>query len=223
MASKLGSVPRFVQFATMHLGDLNAKVVSSRPAFVTKVTRSTRSELDRLAGIWHGSGKAAIDRNRLAVDIGGLVAEEEQAHRRQLARLAGPLERIELADLALSAAFLGAVENRLGHACFDQAGAYGIDPHAGARQGIGRGLYKADDAGLARGVGVAAGARFQTGNRRGAENGSRTLFDHVRYRMIDGQERTDQVDPQDFLPMLHRLLRKRNKPAADPGIGPDRV
>ncbi len=45
--------------------------------------------LNRLACIRHRGGEAAIDRDRLSVDIGRIVAGEEQSHRRQFMRLAG--------------------------------------------------------------------------------------------------------------------------------------
>jgi hypothetical protein len=41
------------------------------------------SELNRLARIWHRRRQAAIDRDRLSVDVGGVVAGEKQSHRRQ--------------------------------------------------------------------------------------------------------------------------------------------
>src|SRR5882672_12105929 len=81
------------------------------------------NQSDRPPRIRHRRGEAAVDRDRLAVDVGGVVARKEQAHRREFVRLAGALQRIELADLVLGAAFLGAVEHRLGHAGLDQAGA----------------------------------------------------------------------------------------------------
>ena len=62
--------------------------------------------LNRLARIRHRRGEAAIDRDRLAIDVGGFVTGEEQPHRRQLVRLSGALQRIELADLAVGAALL---------------------------------------------------------------------------------------------------------------------
>src|SRR3954453_13366263 len=88
--------------------------------------RGARSSLNRLPRIWHRRGKAAVDRDRLAVDVGGVVASEEQSNRRELVRLAEPLQGIELADLVLGYALLGAVEHRLGHTGFDQAGAYRV-------------------------------------------------------------------------------------------------
>jgi hypothetical protein len=41
------------------------------------------SELNRLARIWHRRRQAAIDRDSLFVDVGGVVAGEKQSHRRQ--------------------------------------------------------------------------------------------------------------------------------------------
>src|SRR6185312_1713459 len=111
--------------------------------------------LNRPSRIRHRRGEAAIDGERLAVNVGRLVAREEQRHRRDLVRLAGALQGIELADLVGSTALLGAVEHRLGHAGLDQARAYRVDAHAGAGKRIGGGLHQADDAGLARGIGMA--------------------------------------------------------------------
>src|SRR6202048_4292081 len=82
---------------------------------------------NRLPRIRHRRGEAAIDRDRLAVDIGGVVAGEKKSHRREFMRLAGALQRIELADLVLGAALLGAIEYRFCHAGFDQAGTHRID------------------------------------------------------------------------------------------------
>src|SRR5258708_32999242 len=56
-------------------------------------------ELNRLSRIRHRGGEAAVDRDRLSVDIGRIVAGEKKSHCRELMRLAGALERIELADL----------------------------------------------------------------------------------------------------------------------------
>src|SRR3954468_10354153 len=75
--------------------------------------------LNRLPRIRHRGGEAAIDGDRLSIDIGGLIAGEEQTHRRELVRLACALQRIELADLVLRAALLGAIEHRPGHAGLD--------------------------------------------------------------------------------------------------------
>ena len=41
--------------------------------------------------------------------------------------------------------------------------------------------------------------------------------------MLDREERADQIDAQNFLPLLHGLLGERYQPAADAGIGPDRI
>src|SRR5260221_11132546 len=77
--------------------------------------------LNRFARIRHRRRQAAIDRDRLSVDIGRVVAGEEQSHRRQFVRLPGALQGVELADLAVGAARLRIVEDRFGHAGFDQA------------------------------------------------------------------------------------------------------
>src|SRR6266436_3005029 len=66
--------------------------------------------LNRLPRIRHRRREAAVDRDRLTVDVGRLVAGEEQSHRRQFVRLARALQGIELADLAVGAALLGIVE-----------------------------------------------------------------------------------------------------------------
>src|SRR5262249_43296474 len=76
--------------------------------------------LNWLPRIRHRRGEAAVHRNRLAVDVTRLVACQKESHRRQLMRLARTFQRIELADLVLRAALLGAVEDRLGHAGLDQ-------------------------------------------------------------------------------------------------------
>src|SRR5712691_11696582 len=99
-------------------------------------TSSSKTELNRLARIRHRCRQAAIDRDRLSVDIGRIVAGEEQSHRRQFMRLAGALQGIELADLAVGAALLGIVEDRFCHPGLDQAWAHCVDPHPGARQRI---------------------------------------------------------------------------------------
>src|SRR5438105_5079354 len=72
--------------------------------------------LNRLARIRHRCGEAAVDGDRLAVDVLRFVARQKQSHRRKLVRLSRALQRIELADLVLGAARLRVVEDRLGHA-----------------------------------------------------------------------------------------------------------
>src|ERR1700730_17889843 len=89
---------------------------------------------NRLPRIWHRCGQAAIDRDRLAVDVRRLVACQKQSHRRELVRLAGALQGVELADLAVGAARLGVVEDWFGHAGFDQARTHRVDAHASAGQ-----------------------------------------------------------------------------------------
>src|SRR5712691_46837 len=179
--------------------------------------------LNRFPRVRHRRGEAAVDGECLAVDIGRLVACEEQAHRRDLVRLAGALQGIELTDLVLRAALLGAVEHRLGHAGLDQARTDRVDADAGAGERIGRGLHQRDDAGLARRIRMAAGARLQARDGGGADDRAGLLLDHVRHDMFHRQEWPDQVDPQDLLPMLHSLLGDRHQSAGDAGIGPDRV
>src|ERR1700679_1359419 len=74
----------------------------------------------------------AVHRDRMAVDVGRLVARQEQRGRRDLFGVAIAAQRIELADLVVGAALAGAVEDRLGHAGLDDAGADRIDAHARA-------------------------------------------------------------------------------------------
>ncbi len=80
----------------------------------------------------------AIDRKRLAVDVGGFIAEQEQPHRREFVRLPCPLQRIELADLALGAALLAPSKIGLVMPVSIRPEQDGVDAHAGARQRIGR-------------------------------------------------------------------------------------
>jgi hypothetical protein len=42
-----------------------------------------------------------------------------------------------------------------------------------------------------------------------------SLRDHVRHGIFDREERTDQIDARDFLPMIDGLVGKRHQPAAD--------
>ncbi len=90
--------------------------------------------------------QAAIDGDRLAVDVRCLVAGKEQCHMGDLLRLAIASERVELADLLIGAARTGNVEDRLRHACFDEAGADRIDAHARAVEFVRGRLHEADDA-----------------------------------------------------------------------------
>src|SRR4051812_2405221 len=71
----------------------------------------TSAVLNRFPRIRHRRREAAVDRERLAIDIRRFVAGQKQTHRRELVWLAGALERVELADLVLGAALLGAVED----------------------------------------------------------------------------------------------------------------
>ena len=63
-----------------------------------------RLKSNRLPRIRHRRGETAIHRDRLAVDVGCLDAGKKQSHRGEFMRLAGALQRIELADLVLCAA-----------------------------------------------------------------------------------------------------------------------
>src|SRR6185437_5606091 len=91
----------------------NAKDYGSRLKAGT-TEEMTRRISNRLARIRHGSGETAVDGDGLAVDVGCFVACQKQSHRGEFVRLAGALERIELADLVGGAALLGAVEHRFG-------------------------------------------------------------------------------------------------------------
>src|SRR6516165_2009186 len=144
----------------------------------------TRVSLYRLARVRHRCSEATIDGKRLTVDVGRLVAGEKERHRRNLVRLARALQRVELPDLVGCAALFGAVEHRLGHAGLDQAGTYRVDAYAGAGQRVGGDLHQADDAGLARTIGVTAGARLQARHRCGADDRAGTLPGHVGNRML---------------------------------------
>src|SRR5438128_1058787 len=150
------------------------------------ITAGRPVRLNRLPRVRHRRGEAAIHRNRLAVDVRRLVAGQKQSHRRQLMRLAGALERIELADLVLGAALLGAIKYRLSHAGLDQAGANRVDAHAGARQRIGCGLHETNDAGLAGAVRVTAGAGLQARDRCRADDRAVALPSPVRDGVFAG-------------------------------------
>src|SRR5438445_2441151 len=77
---------------------------------------------DRVAG-----RKAAVDDERLTVDVAGIVGGEEQRRARDLDRLTAAPQRIELADTLLLALLAGDVVHRLGHAGLDQARTDGVD------------------------------------------------------------------------------------------------
>src|ERR1700682_234407 len=79
----------------------NGPRLCSAPLTRCAVSGAREFSLNRLARIWHRRRQAAIDRDRLSVDVGGVVAGEKQSHRRQFMRLAGALERVELPDLAV--------------------------------------------------------------------------------------------------------------------------
>lgn len=122
------------------------------------------------------AGKAAINRESLTVDVGRLVACQEQRHGGDFLRRAGALQRVELPDLVLRTTLARSLEDRLGHTGFHQARTDRVDAHAGAEQRGGRGLREADDARLARAVGRAARIRAQSRNRRGEDDRIAALF-----------------------------------------------
>ena len=57
--------------------------------------------LNRLPRIRHRRRQTAIHRNCLSIHIRRFIARQKQPHRRELVRLAGARQRIELADLVL--------------------------------------------------------------------------------------------------------------------------
>src|ERR1700691_4338856 len=72
-----------------------------------------RENLNRFPRIRHRRRETTVDRKRLAIHIGRFIACQKQSHRRQFMRLAGALQGIELADLAVGAALARIVEDRL--------------------------------------------------------------------------------------------------------------
>src|SRR5687768_53072 len=124
------------------------------------------------AGSRHAAGQAAVDGDRLAVDVGGFVGGEEQGGFGNLHRLAAALERVELADAVRDTLRARGFVNELRHAGFDQAGADRIDADVGAGELVCGGLDEADDARLGRRISGAAGARSQSGDAGGADDRS---------------------------------------------------
>ena len=70
---------------------------------------------------------------------------------------------------------------------------------------------------------MTAGAGLQARDRCRADDRAVALPGHVRDRVFDGEERPDQIDAQHFLPVFRSLFGERHQPAADAGIGPDRI
>ena len=168
-------------------------------------------------------GKAAVDGDRLAVDVACGVGSEEQGDRGDLLRLAAALHRVEAADALLLAARARPFVDLAGHAGFDQAGADGVDADVGAGE-LGRGdLHQVDQPRLRRRISRAAGARAKPGDRRGADDRAAAPRLHVRRRIFDRQERADQVDAQDLLPVGAVLLEDAREAAGNAGIGEDDV
>src|SRR5689334_19872954 len=75
----------------------------------------------------------AVDDQRGAVDVAGLVRREEQGSLRDLFGLAAAPERIELAQTLFLAARACELVDRLGHAGLDEPGTDRVDPNPRAR------------------------------------------------------------------------------------------
>src|SRR3546814_307957 len=73
--------------------------------------------------------------------------------------------------------------------------------------------------GRRRGAGAGAEARY----RGGADDGAAPSFTHQGRGVRDGAEGADEVDAEDFLPVLRRLLEDRGEAAGDAGIGEHNV
>src|ERR1700722_18845780 len=73
---------RFISAKRFWIASLSFAMTETIDALRTGRERIER--LNRFSRVWHRGGEAAIDRERLAVDIGRLVAGEEQSHRRDL-------------------------------------------------------------------------------------------------------------------------------------------
>src|ERR1700682_2903102 len=81
-------------------GEIGKGSYPGRPHTRRAVSGAREFSLNRLARIWHRRRQAAIDRDRLSVDVGGVVAGEKQSHRRQFMRLAGALARVGVPGFA---------------------------------------------------------------------------------------------------------------------------
>src|SRR5215213_5242929 len=86
------------------------------------------------AGGGHAAGQAAVDHQRLAVDVGTLVRSEEQRGAGDVGRLATALQRIQFADSVGDAFCPSRIVDDLGHAGLDQPGTERIDADVRARQ-----------------------------------------------------------------------------------------
>ena len=168
-------------------------------------------------------GQAAVDDERLPVDIARLVGGEEQRRIGDLDRRAAALQRVQMADLVLLPLGPGPLEDELGHAGLDQAGADGVDPDIGAGQ-LGRGdLDQVDHARLGRRIGRPARAGAQAGDRGGGDDRPAAALLHRRRGIFDRQERADQIDPQYLRPIGRILLEDAVEAAGNAGVGEEDV
>src|SRR3546814_10931052 len=84
-------------------------------------------------------------------------------------------------------------------------------------------VEEGDETGLGGGISRAADAGAETRGRGGSEDGAAPSFPHQRRGVLDGEEGADEVDAEDFLPVLRRLLEDRGEAAGDAGIGEHNV
>lgn len=115
----------------------------------------------------------AIHGPRLAVDVAGLVAGQEQGDARDLVGAAGALGGVQLADLALCAAGARGGERRRRHAGLDEPRAQRVDAHARARELERRRLRQRDHGRLGRRVRRGAGVGAQARHRGCADDAPR--------------------------------------------------
>lgn len=105
------------------------------------------------------STQPTINRPRLTIHIARAVTAQESDHSRDLISDSTPCQRIQLAQLPLSASFPRRVVHFACHACLDESRAYCITTNAFACQLERGSLHDADDGGLGRRVVGRAGIR----------------------------------------------------------------
>ena len=88
---------------------------------------------------------------------------------------------------------------------------------------LGSGGDEVDDPRLGRRIGRPAGTRAQPGDAGGADDRAAAARFQVRRGVLDGEERPDQVDPQNLRPILGGLFEDRGEAAGDAGVGEDDV
>ena len=76
---------------------------------------------------------------------------------------------------------------------------------------------------LRRRISRPAGAGADAGDAGGADDRAAAALLHHRRGMLDREKRTDQVDPEDLVPVGGRLLEDRGEPARNAGIGEEDV